>query len=109
MGIKAPSGVKFELIKQALEQSECTLSVSEMCRIAGVSRSGYYNWIDSEDVRQSREAADRADFELIVETYRFREYANGTRGISVKIKNLALTHTLGTGRTRARNTYRRRR
>lgn len=81
MGIKAPSGVKFELIKQALEQSECALSVSEMCKIAGVSRSGYYNWIDSEDVRQRREAADRADFELIVEAFRFRGYAKGARGI----------------------------
>ena len=43
MGIKASPGVKCELIQQLLSQENCLLCVNELCRIAGVSRSGYYN------------------------------------------------------------------
>lgn len=81
MGIKAPPSVKFELIWQALSQENCLLRVNELCRIAGVSRSGYYNWLRSEDKRRQREAADKADFELILDAYKYRGYAKGARSI----------------------------
>ena len=81
MGIKAPPSVKFELIWQALSQENCLLHVNELCRIAGVSRSGYYNWLRSEDKRRQREAADKADFELILDAYKYRGYAKGARSI----------------------------
>ncbi len=41
MGIQAPAEVKYGLIHEATRLDDNRLSVSELCRIAGVSRSGY--------------------------------------------------------------------
>jgi len=54
----------FSLIHQTLSGGENELSVSMMCQTAGVSRSGYYAWLNAASARQVREAQDRADFEL---------------------------------------------
>ncbi len=48
MGIQAAPEVKFSLIREATQQDNNRLSVSLLCEIAGVSRSGYYNWINQE-------------------------------------------------------------
>ena len=52
---------KFEIIHDTLEAIENRLSVSELCRIAGVSRSGYYNWLASAAVRDEKEIQDKAE------------------------------------------------
>lgn len=56
-----------------------------MCELAGVSRSGYYNWIRSADSRHKREVRDKADFALILEAYNYRGYAKGARGIHMRL------------------------
>ena len=56
-------------------------TVTELCGIAGVSRSGYYAWLGAEQARQARETRDQADFQLILAAYRFRGYDKGVRGI----------------------------
>ncbi len=71
----------FSLIHQTLSGDENELSVSMMCQTAGVSRSGYYAWLNAASARQVREAQDRADFELILEAYNRRRYSKGARGI----------------------------
>ena len=71
----------FSLIHQALSGSENKLSVSMMCQTAGVSRSGYYAWLNAASARQARETQDRADFELVLEAYNRRGYSKGARGI----------------------------
>lgn len=40
-----------------------------------ISRSRYYNWINSQRARENREEQDRAAFAQILEAYRFRGYA----------------------------------
>ena len=75
-----PSTV-FSLIHQTLSGSENELSVSMMCRTAGVSRSGYYAWLKVASARQIREEQNRADFELVLEVYNRRGYSKGARGI----------------------------
>ena len=55
MGIEAPARVKYALIREAAERDGNMLNVSWMCRIAGVTRSGYYAWLDAAPARQSRE------------------------------------------------------
>jgi transposase InsO family protein len=61
------------------------LHISTLCQIAGVSRSGYYNWLASEPVRHLREQQDEGDFERIPEAYHFRGYSKGARSIHMRI------------------------
>lgn len=76
---------KFELIHEIVQQEDNLLCVSELCRIAGVSRSGYYNWVASESVRVTREEKDRSDFERILRAYQYRGYDKGIRGIHMRL------------------------
>lgn len=81
------SSCVFEIIAQTVQSSRETLSVKELCEIAGVSRSGYYAWLKAAKIRADREAQDRQDFELILEAYRMHGYSKGARGI-----HMALLH-----------------
>lgn len=67
------SGWKFEVIWRTMQEGDNQLSVSMLCEIAGVSRSGYYKWVNSAGVRE--------DFELILKAYNQRGYSKGARGI----------------------------
>ena len=75
------SGWKFEVIRKTMDESDNQLSVSMLCEIAGVSRSGYYRWVNAAEVREEREKKDREDFELILKAYNQRGYSKGARGI----------------------------
>lgn len=85
MGIQAPPEVKFQLIQNATLNDDNLLSISKLCEIAGVSRSGYYNWCSKAPVRKAREDLDLKDFDLILEAYRFRGYSKGARGIHMRL------------------------
>lgn len=58
--------------------------------MAGVSRSGHYNCISSQRARELREEQDRAVFAQILETYRFRGYAKGVRGIHMRLAHMGI-------------------
>lgn len=45
MGIQAAPEVKFAIIREATRRDDNLLKISTMCRIAGVSRSGYYKLV----------------------------------------------------------------
>ena len=81
MGIKATPEVKYALIHEAIHQVSSELNVSELCQIAGVSRSGYYAWIKAAPLRVEREEADKRDFALISLAYHARGYPKGGRQI----------------------------
>ena len=76
---------KYEIILNATSRDNNVLSISKMCELAGVSRSGYYAWLEAEPYRLKCEEADRADFEDILEAYRHRGYAKGARGIYMRL------------------------
>ena len=82
------AGSKFAIIHEVLSSEENVLSVSTLCDIAGVSRSGYYNWLSAADTRERREAQDRADFDLILEAYSFRGYDKGARMIHMRLLHM---------------------
>ena len=75
------SGRKFEVIQKTIEEKDNQLSVSMLCDIAGVSRSGYYRWVKAANIREKREEKDREDFKLILQAYNERGYGKGARGI----------------------------
>ena len=79
------SSFKFGIVRDTSMEKSNILTISELCEIAGVSRSGYYAWRSSEQKRAAREAQDAADFQQILEAYRFRGYAKGVRGIHMRL------------------------
>lgn len=80
MGIKASPEIKFGLIQKAVQDNNNHLSISLLCEMAGVSRSGFYAWMDGEPSRKAKEEKDRRDFDIVLEAYRYR-YPKGARGI----------------------------
>ena len=81
---------KYEIIHTAVTRENNVLSISRMCEIAGVSRSGYYAWEAAAPVREKREEADRKDFDSILEAYKFRGYAKGARGIHMRLLHVGI-------------------
>ena len=79
------TSAKYEVIHEVMTREDNVQNVKELCRIACVSRSGYYNWIASQKVRESREAYDRQEFELILEAYKYKGYDKGARGIHMRL------------------------
>ena len=90
MGIQAPAEVKFALIYEAIQHDNNVLSISYMCRIACVSRSGFYAWMNAAPARQKRDDNDKADFDLILEAYRFRGYKKGARSIYMRLLHVGI-------------------
>lgn len=81
MGIQAPAKVMYGIINATLMQEGSQLDVSGLCRLAGVSRSGYYNWLKTADKRKQDEENDLADFQEILKAYNSRGYVKGARSI----------------------------
>ena len=79
------SNNKFEIIHETLQKSNNRMSVKMLCEIAGVSRSGYYNWVNAADKRSEKEVQDQADFELILVAYNHRGYDKGAKGIYMQL------------------------
>ncbi len=75
------SGCKFEIINDLISKDHNVLSVTMLCDIAGVSRSGYYRWKNAADVREKQEMKDQEDFEIILKVYTKRGYDKGAKGI----------------------------
>lgn len=85
MGIQAPAEIKFGLIHEAVQRDDNMLNISALCRIAGVSRSGYYAWLEGAAERQMREEKDTTDFALVKKAYAFRGYKKGARSIYMRL------------------------
>jgi hypothetical protein len=69
MNDSSDSSCVFEIINRTLQISDNSLSVSLLCSMAGVSRSGYYAWLKAAPVREAQEEQDRKDFDLILSVY----------------------------------------
>ena len=85
MILNAPPSAKYEIIHEMTDRDCNLLNIKQLCEIAGVSRSGYYEWLKAEPLRQEREEKDRADFEQILKAYQYRGYDKGGRGIQMRL------------------------
>ena len=76
---------KFEIIHDVVTKENNLLNISMLCEIAGVSRSGYYRWVNATKHREEQELKDRADFEIIHKAYKHRGYNKGAKGIYMNL------------------------
>lgn len=82
------SSCVFGIIDQTVKSSENRLSVKELCKTAGVSRSGYYTWVKAAPAREAAEEQDRKDFALILEAYKVRGYKKGAESIYMNLLHM---------------------
>jgi len=85
MLMSASPSTKYEIILEMASKDSNLMNIGQLCKIAGVSRSGYYSWLKAKPAREERERRDRADFEEILKAYRYRGYDKGGRGIHMRL------------------------
>ena len=56
-----------------------------MCKLANVSRSGYYSWVKNKPIREDKDIRDAFDFKLIKEAYDYKTWKKGARQIKYRI------------------------
>lgn len=86
--IDIPPSSKYKVIQEMTQRDDNLLNITWLCTAAGVSRSGYYHYLETEDLRQQREEQDRKDFLLIQEAFMFRGYNKGARGIYMRLLHM---------------------
>ncbi|WP_230131452.1 IS3 family transposase [Bacillus sp. CECT 9360] len=77
---KITTSEKFMLIEQTIRRFALSHMVTYLCKMAGVSRSGYYAWIKDENERVKRDENDWKDYELIKKIF---DEKNGKAGALV--------------------------
>jgi len=84
---KFKSNNVFEIIKKVIKKYSFKNVASYLCQLSGVSRSGYYNYLSSEDIRMEREKRDLEHRDLILKVFSRRGYKKGSRSIKMILGN----------------------
>ncbi len=84
---KLPPAYVYQIIRNTLDKLQEKGYVSKLCKLAGVSRSGYYNYWGNESARIERAEAECKAYKLIKEAYDFDGYSKGSRGICMTLKD----------------------
>ena len=71
------------MIQEVIAETVGDVNIGVLCKLAKVSRSGYYDWLEREKTKDinPREVQDRADFELLLEVYKRKNIKKGARTI----------------------------
>ena len=77
----------FELIRITIRDNNLKNVVSYLCVSAGVSRSGYYNYLSNESKRERREEIDIKVRDDILMAISFRGYKKGSRSIKMLLED----------------------
>ena len=77
----------FELIRITIRDNNLKNVVSYLCASAGVSRSGYYNYLSNESKRERREEIDIKVRDDILMAISFRGYKKGSRSIKMRLED----------------------
>jgi transposase InsO family protein len=78
---------KFVLISHILEKYKLKNSTSALCKIASISRSGYYNYftLTSQNRRIQRDKQDEKVKEILLRAYHFKGRKKGARQIKMTL------------------------
>jgi putative transposase len=85
--IKLKSRDKFLLIRDILIKFDLKNMVKFLCLVAGVSRSGYYNYFSkhSQNVKKQHEKRDQKLKEMILKAYKFKNRKKGAKQIKMTL------------------------
>nr|WP_261797522.1 IS3 family transposase [Bacillus sp. COPE52] len=85
--ITLPPSQKFILIRSVIMKYNLRNMVSHLCKVAGVSRSGYYNYFSVSSQEQRKQKSDRDEIlkETILKALRFRNRKKGARQIKMTL------------------------
>lgn len=83
-----PASAKYRIINEMVMRENNMLNVTWLCDAAGVSRSGYYHYLNTKDIRNLREENDKRDFLIILEAYKFKGYNKGARSIYMRLLHM---------------------
>jgi len=83
-----PASAKYAIIREMTQRDNNLLNIVWLCDAAGVSRSGYYHYLETEDIRHQREEKDKHDFLIILEAYQYCGYNKGARGIYMRLLHM---------------------
>jgi putative transposase len=61
--------------------------VSYLCSVANVSRSGYYNYLNTHKAREKREQIDLESKKIILKVFNRRGFKKGSRSIKLTLEN----------------------
>ena len=80
------------MIRETIKTEGNRLTIKSLCALAGVSRSGYYNWLKMSDrpSYHNKDIQDDVDFKLILDAYNFRGYAKGVMGIYMRLLHIGI-------------------
>ncbi len=77
---------RYALIQDLTTIGDREFNVCYLCRVAGVSRSGYYRWLSCATARAQREKADYAQHLLIRDIFRKKHRKAGWRVIKMNLE-----------------------
>lgn len=77
----------FKAIKEVLEKYNFKNVIGYLCELSGVSRSGYYNYLASKNIRMEREERDLENRDLLLKVFSRRGYKKGSRSIKMILEN----------------------
>lgn len=110
------TSAKFRLINELHQADKRKFHITDLCKIANVSRSGYYNWMAAEPMRKRQEKRDHDSYLMVSQIFYKKKQKSGWRVIKMelerkgiimnhkKIKRLMKKYNLIT-RIRQRNPY----
>ena len=81
----APS-IAFNLIYETILKYKLKNMTSSFCEMLGVSRSGYYRYISTEDTRNQRDETDIKIKNIILKAFNKRGYKKGSRSIKMLLE-----------------------
>lgn len=84
---KLPAYKVFDLIKHIISKFNLEKMVKHLCKVAGVSTSGYYRNKSNVHIKSIRDKKDLNAKEIILKAYCFRGYKKGSRSIKMTLKN----------------------
>ncbi|AWZ49765.1 IS3 family transposase [Clostridiaceae bacterium 14S0207] len=87
--IKLLSREKFIVIKQVIEKYKLKNLVTYLCKVVGVSRSGYYKFFskNAKNTRIQRDSLDEISKENILKAFNFKNHKKGARQIKMVLQN----------------------